>query len=79
LPRSPPGRRTRKCGRISTCKAISPLSLRSLKTQKDADIIKSYDIHANSYIQKPVHLSEFIEMIKLIEDFWFGIVKLPPR
>lgn len=51
-----------------------------LTTSKaEEDIIKSYDLHANSYIQKPVHLSDFIEMIKAIEDFWFGIVKLPPR
>ena len=51
-----------------------------LTTSKaEEDIIKGYDLHANCYIQKPVHLSEFIEMIKTIEDFWFGIVKLPPK
>lgn len=45
----------------------------------EEDIFKSYDLHANSYITKPVHLSELFEVMKTIEDFWFGIVKLPPR
>jgi CheY-like chemotaxis protein len=51
-----------------------------LTTSKaEADILRSYDLHANSFITKPVHLSEFFEVVKGIEDFWFGIVKLPPR
>jgi CheY-like chemotaxis protein len=51
-----------------------------LTTSKaEEDIFKSYDLHANSYITKPVHLSELFEVLKTIEDFWFGIVKLPPR
>ena len=36
-------------------------------------------LHANSYTTKPVHLSDLLEVVKTIEDFWFGIVKLPPR
>ena len=43
------------------------------------DILKSYDLHANSYINKPVGLSQFFEVVQSIEDFWFGSVKLPPR
>ena len=51
-----------------------------LTTSKaEEDIFRSYDLHANSYITKPVHLSEFFEVVKSIENFWFGIVKLPPR
>jgi CheY-like chemotaxis protein len=51
-----------------------------LTTSKaDTDVLKSYNLHANSFITKPVHLSEFFEVVKGIEDFWFGIVKLPPR
>jgi hypothetical protein len=30
-------------------------------------------------VNKPVHLSDLFEVMKGIEDFWFGIVKLPPR
>jgi two-component system, chemotaxis family, response regulator Rcp1 len=51
-----------------------------LTTSKaEEDILKSYDLHANSYITKPVHLEQFFEVVKTIESFWFGIVKLPPR
>jgi chemotaxis family two-component system response regulator Rcp1 len=51
-----------------------------LTTSKaEADILKSYDLHANSFITKPVHLSELFKVVKEIEEFWFEIVKLPPR
>ena len=43
----------------------------------DEDILKSYDLHANCYITKPVDLDQFIEVVKSVEDFWFTIVKLP--
>ena len=48
-------------------------------SKSEEDIFKSYDLHANSYITKPVHLSELFEVVRGIEDFWFSIVKLPPR
>ena len=44
----------------------------------ERDIIKSYDLHANCYITKPVDLQRFVEIVKTIEGFWFSIVKLPP-
>jgi CheY-like chemotaxis protein len=51
-----------------------------LTTSKaEEDIFASYDLHANSFITKPVHLSDLFEVVKGIENFWFGIVKLPPR
>ncbi|MEL6844547.1 MAG: response regulator, partial [Bacteroidota bacterium] len=37
----------------------------------------SYETHANCYITKPVDISQYIEVIKTIENFWFTIVKLP--
>ena len=43
------------------------------------DILKSYDLHANSYITKPVDLDQFVTVVKSIEDFWLTIVKLPPE
>ena len=45
----------------------------------EADILKTYNLHANCYITKPVDLDQFLQMIKSLEDFWFSIVKLPPR
>ncbi len=48
-------------------------------TTSDAlpDIEKSYQLHANCYITKPVDINQFIDVIKSIEHFWFHIVKLP--
>lgn len=51
-----------------------------LTTSKaDEDIIRSYTLHANCYITKPVDLEQFITVVKSIEDFWVTIVKLPPK
>jgi CheY-like chemotaxis protein len=51
-----------------------------LTTSKaDEDIIKTYNLHANAYITKPVDLNRFVEIIHTLEEFWFSIVKLPPK
>ena len=51
-----------------------------LTTSKaEEDILKSYDMHANCYITKPVDLDQFITVVQSIEDFWLTIVKLPPE
>jgi CheY-like chemotaxis protein len=42
------------------------------------DILRSYDLHANCYITKPLDLRHFATIVKTIENFWFQIVKLPP-
>ena len=47
-------------------------------SKSDEDVIKCYDLHANSYIQKPVNLDSFIEVIRSVENFWLTVVKLPP-
>jgi CheY-like chemotaxis protein len=46
-------------------------------SQAEQDIIRSYDLHANAYVTKPVDLEQFIKVIKAIEGFWLEIVKLP--
>lgn len=46
-------------------------------SKAEEDIIKTYDRHANCYIQKPIDFEQFIKVVKSIEDFWFTIVKLP--
>ncbi len=49
-----------------------------LTTSKaEQDILKSYELHANCYITKPVDLDQFITVVKSIEDFWLTVVKLP--
>ncbi len=46
-------------------------------SQAEEDIIKTYDLHVNCYITKPVDLDQFVKIVKSIEDFWLTIVKLP--
>ncbi len=51
-----------------------------LTTSKaDEDIVKTYNLHANAYITKPVDLNRFAEIIHVLNEFWFTIVKLPPK
>jgi len=51
-----------------------------LTTSKaEEDIIKSYSLHANCYVTKPLGLQQFLDVVRSIEDFWFTIVRLPPR
>ncbi len=45
----------------------------------EEDIVRSYELHANCYVTKPLELEDFVAVVKAIEDFWAGIVKLPPR
>lgn len=45
----------------------------------EQDILKTYDLHANCFITKPVDLDQFIKVVQMIEDFWLTIVKLPPH
>jgi chemotaxis family two-component system response regulator Rcp1 len=44
----------------------------------DRDIARSYDLHVNCYITKPIDLGEFIQVVRSIEDFWLQLVRLPP-
>lgn len=46
-------------------------------SKSDEDIIKSYNLHANCFITKPVDLIQFLNVVRSIEDFWLTIVKLP--
>jgi hypothetical protein len=41
------------------------------------DIVKSYNLHANCYVVKPVDLDQFINVIKSIDSFWLTAVTLP--
>jgi chemotaxis family two-component system response regulator Rcp1 len=48
-------------------------------SQAEEDILKSYNLHANCYISKPVTLAQFLKVVKSIESFWLTIVELPPN
>lgn len=46
-------------------------------SRSEEDILKSYNLHANCYIQKPLDFEQFVKVVNTIEDFWFTVVKLP--
>jgi len=46
-------------------------------SKAEEDIIKSYNLHANCYVTKPLDLDQFMLVVRSIEDFWLSIVKLP--
>lgn len=48
-------------------------------SQAEQDIMRSYDLHANCYITKPVDLDRFISVVRSIEEYWCSVVTLPPR
>jgi two-component system, chemotaxis family, response regulator Rcp1 len=41
------------------------------------DVLRTYDLHANCYINKPVDFEQFIKVVKCVGDFWFSVVILP--
>lgn len=60
-----------------TLKSIPVVILTTSKAEED--IVKSYSLHANCYVTKPLAIEQFITVVQAIESFWFTIVKLPPR
>jgi len=63
---------------IKTDEKLKRIPVVVLTTSKaEEDILKSYDLHANSYITKPVDFDQFIRVVRSIEDFWLEVVRLP--
>jgi CheY-like chemotaxis protein len=56
-------------------KSIPVVVLTTSKAEED--ILKTYNLHANCYITKPVDLEQFVTVVRYIEDFWLAIVRLP--
>jgi chemotaxis family two-component system response regulator Rcp1 len=48
-------------------------------SKSEEDILRSYNLHANCYISKPVDLEQFLKVARSIQEFWFTMVKLPPN
>lgn len=75
----------RKDGREVLAEIKSHATLKSIPvvvlttSASDADIEKSYLLHANCYISKPVELEGFLTVVQSIDDFWLTVVKLPPK
>jgi len=53
-----------------------PVIVLTVSTAEE-DVLKSYDLHANSYITKPINFDQFTRIVREIENFWFTIVTLP--
>lgn len=65
---------------IKAHKDLKRIPVVILTTSKsEEDILKSYNLHANCYITKPIDLNQFIRVVRCIEDFWLSIVVLPPN
>jgi len=47
-------------------------------SEAEQDLYRSYDLHANCYIIKPLDVDQFFQIVRTIEDFWFNIVRLAP-
>jgi len=48
-------------------------------SQADEDILRSYQLHANAYVTKPVDFERFVTVVRQIDEFFVSVVKLPPR
>jgi len=50
-------------------------------TTSDAadDVLRAYNMHANSYLTKPVEFDRFVKIAAQVADYWFALVKLPPN
>jgi two-component system, chemotaxis family, response regulator Rcp1 len=59
--------------------SLQPIPVAVLTTSSaESDVLRSYQLGANCFIVKPVRLEEFLEVIRVIGDFWLSIVRLPP-
>ena len=63
---------------IKTDDNLKKIPVVILTTSKsEEDILKSYNLHANCYITKPLDLDKFVSVVHAIEDFWLAVVRLP--
>jgi CheY-like chemotaxis protein len=61
--------------RDSDLKVIPVVVLTTSRSEQD--VLRSYQLHANCYITKPVDFTQFMEVVKAIEHFWLSVVTLP--
>lgn len=73
----------RKGGREVLSEMKKDASLRSIpvvvlsSSGASDDVLSSYGLHANSYIQKPANFTRFLDVVKALDAFWFGVASLP--
>ncbi|MBD3168929.1 MAG: response regulator [candidate division Zixibacteria bacterium] len=65
---------------LKSSKSIRNIPVVVLTTSMaEEDIAQAYELQANCYITKPIDLNQFEKVVRSIEEFWFTIVKLPPK
>ena len=47
-------------------------------SRAEEDVLRTYNLHANCYITKPVDFDKFVAVVKTIDEFWLSVVRLPP-
>lgn len=63
---------------IKADEALRPIPVVVLTTSEaEADVLRSYQLHANAYVTKPVDLNRFAQIVVSIEDFYLAVAKLP--
>ena len=73
----------RKDGREVLAEIKADESLRAIPvvvlttSEAEEDVLRSYDLHANAYVTKPVDFERFIKVVQQIDDFFVTVVKLP--
>ncbi|MFD7970433.1 response regulator [Streptomyces clavifer] len=66
--------------RIKTDPELALIPVVVLTTSSaEEDILRSYKLHANAYVTKPVDLEQFIRAVRQIDDFFVSVVRLPGR
>jgi CheY-like chemotaxis protein len=48
-------------------------------SEAEEDVVRSYSLHANAYVTKPVDFERFIEVVRQIDEFFVEVVRLPQR
>lgn len=48
-------------------------------SEAEEDVAKSYELHANAYLTKPIDFDGFLDIVGTLEEFWLEVVKLPPE
>ncbi|MFJ1761098.1 response regulator [Amycolatopsis sp. NPDC088138] len=67
-------------GEIKQDPALRTIPVVVLTTSEaEEDILRSYDLHCNAYVTKPVDFEKFVEVVRQIDDFWVTVVQLPHR
>jgi len=65
---------------IKTDEDLKRIPVVVLTTSKaEEDVLRTYNLHANCYVTKPVDLEKFIVVVKSIDVFWLTVVTLPPN